>query len=158
VQQTRLEPRAPVDFSPDAFSKETAVFATEDPTWAIAYGIRSAACRRLLSACFYPGLQPGPTAQRRIFLSYSATDDGHPPTQPGVVYVLPREHFARMPSHTDAVLGPITECQWTSRTTVPVLQEVRVEPHDLSMNPHLHDFDTVTARSAQEPDGYPWLA
>lgn len=29
----RLEPRAPLDFSPDDYSKRTAVFATEDPTW-----------------------------------------------------------------------------------------------------------------------------
>lgn len=29
----RLEPRAPLDHSPDDWSKRTAVFATEDPTW-----------------------------------------------------------------------------------------------------------------------------
>jgi len=154
---TALRPRAPIDFSPDQFSKQTAVFATEDPTWAIAYGIRSVACRRFLSACFYPGLEPGTPSQRRIFLSYAATVAGQAPTTGGVVYVLPRDSFTRMPSHLDPALGPITECQWTSTETVPVADEIPVDRHDLPIPLLLHDFETVSARSAEDPAGYPWL-
>jgi hypothetical protein len=143
-----LQPRAPLDFSLDAFSKQTAVFVTEDPTWAIAYGIRTASCR-LLSVCFYPGLKPGRASQRRLFLSYAATAGGRAPTSAGVVYVLPAKHFTRMPSYTDPLLGPITECQWASTETVPVVEEVPVQPQDLPVAPLLHDFDSVSARSAR---------
>ena len=55
----RLEPRAPLDHSPDDWSKRTAVFATEDPTWAIAYAVRASDCPQFLNACFYPGDRPG---------------------------------------------------------------------------------------------------
>lgn len=43
-----------MDFSPDGFLKTTAVYVTEDPIWAVAYVIRSAACRRFLNACCCP--------------------------------------------------------------------------------------------------------
>lgn len=45
---SELTPRAPLDFSHDEFSKRTAIFATEDPTWAIAFAIRSAACQWII--------------------------------------------------------------------------------------------------------------
>jgi hypothetical protein len=155
---TALEPRAPIDHSADVYSKQSAVFATEDPTWAISYAIRSARCRRFLNACFYPGASLGDWSQRRIFLSYAATPDGRAPTEPGVVYVLPRTAFTRMPSYHDPVLGQITECQWVSTETVPVVAEVSVTPENLPSRPLLHDFDTVTQRAAQNPGGFPWLS
>jgi len=60
--------RAPVDFSPDGFLKMTAVYVTEDPIWAVAYVIRSAACRRFLNACCCPAAA-AEWRQRRTFLS-----------------------------------------------------------------------------------------
>lgn len=154
---TELKPRAPIDHSVDSFSKQTAVFATEDPTWAISYGIRSASCRRFLNACFYPDSSVGDWSQRRIFLSYAATQDGHAPTGPGVVYVLPSTAFTRMPSYHDPVFGSITECQWISTESVPVVTELSVAPENLQTAPLLHDFDTVTERANEDPDGFPWL-
>lgn len=153
---TALEPRTPIDHSVDNFSKQPAVFATEDPTWAISYAIRSAHCRRFLNACFYPGASATEWSQRRIFLSYAATSDGRAPTTPGVVYVLPRAAFTRMPSYRDPVLGQITECQWVSTETIPVVAEVSVTPENLPSPPLLHDFDTVTRRATHNPGGFPW--
>lgn len=154
---TALEPRAPVDNSIDTYSKQTAVFATEDPTWAVSYAVRSAHCRRFLNACFYPGTSGGDWSERRIFLSYAATDDGREPTEPGVVYAVPADAFTRMPSYHDPVFGHITECQWISTETVPVVAEVPVAPGSLPSRPLVHDFDTVTTRAAENPTGFPWL-
>lgn len=88
-----LEPRAPVDHSLDDYSKRTAVFATEDPTWAIAYAVRASDCPQFLNACFYPGDRPGTPAQRRLFYSYGRRLDGTVPVSPGVVYVLRASSF-----------------------------------------------------------------
>ncbi|WP_309082283.1 hypothetical protein [Zhihengliuella sp.] len=152
-----LEPNAPLDFSPDAFSKATAVFATEDPTWAMAYALRSPARRRFLNACFYRGGSAGDWSERRIFLSYAVGDDGHPTLSPGVVYVLGRDAFTRMPSYTDPALGLITECQFVSTAPVRVVTEISVGPANLPIEPHFHDDDVVSERSARRPDGFPWL-
>jgi hypothetical protein len=152
-----LTPKAPVDFSLDEFSKTTAIYATEDPTWAIAYAVRSSSCRRFLNACFYPGAAAGSWSDRRIFLSYASTEGGQAPTTAGVVYVLPGKSFTRMPSYTDPVLGPITECQFISTEPVPVLAEISVEPQNLPLMPALHDFKTVSSRASANPRGFPWL-
>lgn len=155
---TQLGPCVPIDHSNDHFSKQTAVFATEDPTWAISYAIRSPSCRQFLNACFYPGASPGDWSQRRIFLSYATTPQSRTVTGPGAVYVLPRDTFIRMPSYHDPVLGQITECQWISTESVPVIAEVPVVPENLPGRPLLHDFDTVTQRAAEDPGGFPWLS
>lgn len=182
-----LTPRAPLDFSLDEYSKRTAIYATEDPTWAIAYAVRSAACRQFLNACFYPLDTSGHQQPRRIFLSYAKNDDdaaapldapasvgtlGHVgtsapvsalvpvsngPLRPGVVYAIPRDQFRRMPPHTDPALGLILECQWASTETVPVVTEVPVTPQNLPITPLFHDFDAVAARAQQNPEGFPWL-
>lgn len=128
-----------------------------DPTWAISYGIRSASCRRFLNACFYPDSVAGDWSQRRIFLSYAATEDGLAPTAPGVVYVLPGATFARMPSYHDPIFGTITECQWISTESVPTVAELPVAPENLPTHPVLHDFDAVTERVAENPYGFPRL-
>lgn len=154
---TELDPRAPIDHSVDLFSKQTAVFATEDPTWAVSYAIRSASCRRFLNTCFYPGSSPGEWSERRIFLSYATTRDGRAPTAPGIVYVLPSAAFTRMPGYDDPLFGQITECQWVGTESVPVVAEIPVVPGNLPGLPLLHDFDTVTERADKDPGGFPWL-
>ncbi|WP_279402404.1 hypothetical protein [Arthrobacter sp. JCM 19049] len=93
----QLTPRTPIDHSPDTFSKSTAVFATEDPTWAIAYAVRPANTPGFLNACFYPGSTPGREAERRIFLSFALPENGQPPMDAGVVYVLPAQALAGCP-------------------------------------------------------------
>ena len=153
---SELTPRAPLDFSHDEFSKRTAIVVTEDPTWAIACAIRSAGCRQFLNACFYPLDSSGEAQQRRIFLSYAQNDDGGAPLCHGVVYVIARSHFLRMPPHTDPVLGPITECRWASTEAVPVVAEIPVSHQNLPMTPRFHDLAAVAARARGNPDGFPW--
>lgn len=154
---TELSPQSPIDHSPDDFSKLTAVFATEDPSWAIAYAIKTNGCRSFLNACFYPGTEARGRHERRIFLSYAATVDGTSPTSPGVVYAVPRSAFLRMPTERDPTFGVITECQWASTAAVPVIAEVLVTPEDLPAVARLHDHESVQERIAAEPHGFPWI-
>lgn len=155
----RLEPRAPLDHSPDEYSKRTAVFATEDLTWAIAYAVRASDCPQFLNACFYPGDRPGTPAQRRLFFSYGRRTDGTVPVSPGVVYVVKARFFERQPPAWDVDLGQvITECQWTSRDTVDVVAAVRVTPADLHGPIPTHDSAEVSARMTQYASGFPWGA
>lgn len=154
-----LEPRAPVDHSPDDYSKRTAVFATEDPTWAIAYAVRAADCPQFLNACFYPGGRPGTPAQRRLFFSYGRRSENTVPVSPGVVYVVKTRFFERQPPAWDVDLGQvITECQWTSRDSVEVVAAVRVTPADLPSPSPTHEPAEVSARMTQNPSGFPWGA
>ncbi|MDO5493467.1 MAG: hypothetical protein Q4F53_07645 [Nesterenkonia sp.] len=128
---TQLEPRAPFDLSADDYSKQTAVFATEDPTWAIAYAVRDEESRHFRSACFYPGAAVGASERRRIMLDFDVDDDGAPRLSPGVVYILDPTGFSRMPSHHDPEFGLITECQWASPTAARIADAVLVTPEDL---------------------------
>lgn len=153
----QLTPRTPIDHSPDTFSKTTAVFATEDPTWAIAYAVRPANTPGFLNACFYPGSTPGREAERRIFLSFALPENGQPPMDAGVVYVLPAQGFSRMPSYLDPQLGVITECQWISTDPVPVSAAIPVHPQNLPLQPRRHDHREAVRRAADEPHGFPWL-
>lgn len=152
-----LEPRAPIDFSVDDFSKTTAVYATEDPTWAMGYALRTAEVSPFLNACFYPAARAGQWSARRIFLSYARTASSRWPLSPGVVYVLPSAGFRRMPSYTNRQLGHITECQWIATEPVPVVAEIPVTPENLPLRPRRHDPDLVPRRATDEPDGFPWL-
>ncbi|GAA1412576.1 hypothetical protein AUR04nite_10030 [Glutamicibacter uratoxydans] len=152
-----LEPRAPIDFSLDDFSKATAVFATEDPTWAIAYAIRSPQCPGFLNACFSFGTQTPSIQNRRIFLSYAHGADSKPSFTDGIVYVVPRGSFRRMPAYEDPQLGWITECQWVSESTVPVLQSIEVSLANLPLVPRSHNAERVRLLSQKNPLGFPWL-
>jgi hypothetical protein len=152
----RLLPVAPTDMSPDAFSKETGVFATEDPTYALAYALRSPGCRGLLNACLYPGTVAD-VSRRKIFVSYGIPEDGGPVLAAGAVYAVPTEHFMRMPAYEDPDLGTILECQWLSPEPVPVVAEIPVTPDDYPGRVNRHDAAAVATASAADPRGFPWL-
>lgn len=62
-----------------------------------------------------------------------------------------------MPSYHDPIFGTITECQWISTESVPIVAELPVAPENLPAHPVLHDFDAVTERVAENPYGFPWL-
>lgn len=153
---TALVPRTPQDHSRDEYSKQTAVYATEDPTWALAYGVRDPSCAGFLNACLHRHQPDGSLGPREIFLSYGRSGDHAPPLSPGVVYLLPREPFIRMSSYEDELLGWITECQWAATGAVTILDEVTLHPEDLPLTPHLHDPAQVAERSRQDPLGFPW--
>ncbi|WP_372699850.1 hypothetical protein [Arthrobacter sp. JSM 101049] len=152
-----LEPAAPLDRGPDVYSKSTAVFATEDPTWAMGYALRDESCLRLLNACFHPLAADGSWGPRRIFLSYARPASGTPPLSRGVVYAVPRGPFTRMPPHDDPALGSIVECQWIATDPVPVMVEIVVEPLDMPFAVRTHDHDRVSAAMDADPSGFPWL-
>lgn len=155
----RLEPRAPWDHSPDDYSKLSAVFATEDPTWAIAYAIRALDRPQFLNACFYPGTWVGTVADRRLFYSYGRRPDGTTPVQAGAVYVLDADAFTRQPPYLAPEIGGIiTECQWTSTAPVDVVEAIPVTAADLTNPIPTHDPVLVRARMSQEPTAFPWGA
>lgn len=155
----RLEPRAPVDCSPDEYSKRIAVFATEDPTWAIAYAIKAPDCSQFLNACFYPGKRAGAAADRRLFYSYGRRPDGTAPVRAGTVYVLDADAFTRQPSYlAPEIGGVITECQWISTAPVEVVDVVPVTTADLPSPIPTHDPGLVRARMSQESTAFPWGA
>lgn len=154
---TSLSPARPLDRGHDTYSKATAVFATEDPTWAIGYALRNESCRQLLNACFHALASDGSPGPRRIFLSYSRPEGAASPLSQGIVYAVPRWPFTRMPPHDDPVLGPIVECQWTATEPVPVVAEIAVAPQDLPVDVRAHDYDRVRAAGDFDPHGFPWL-
>lgn len=155
----RLEPRAPLDFSPDDYSKRTAVFATEDPTWAIAYAVKAQDCPQFLNACFYPGEWASTAADRRLFYSYARRPDSTAPVQAGTVYVLDAGAFTRQPPYlAPEIGGVITECQWISTAPVDVVDVVPVTTADLPNPVPTHDPVRVRARMAQNPAAFPWGA
>ena len=155
----RLEPRAPLDHSPDDWSKRTAVFATEDPTWAIAYALRAPDCPQFLNACFYPGERAGAASDRRLFYSYGRRPDGTAPVQVGTVYVLNAGAFTRQPPYLDSDIGAvITECQWTSTTPADVVDAVPVTMSDLPGPLPTHNPDLIRARMAESSTRLPWGA
>lgn len=156
---TVIDPRAPLDRSPDAYSKQTAVFATEDPTWAISYAVRSKDCPQFLNACFYPGAEAGTTTQRRLFYSYGRRPDGSVPVSPGTVYVLDAAGFERQPPEDDPAVGStVTECQWTSLRPARVVAAFTVTPDDLPTPLPSHDTASVDARAHEGPAAFPWGA
>ncbi|RLY93838.1 hypothetical protein EAE32_00890 [Kocuria tytonicola] len=148
-----------MDHSPDEYSKRTAVFATEDPTWAIAYAVKAPDCPQFLNACFYLGKWAGSAADRRLFYSYGRRPDGTAPVQAGMVYVVGAGAFTRQPPYpAPEIGGVITECQWTSTTPVDVVDVIPVTTADLPNPIPTHDPVLVRARMSQDPAGFPWGA
>ncbi|WNB88367.1 hypothetical protein RGB72_10370 [Glutamicibacter protophormiae] len=116
-----------MDHSPDEYSKRTAVFATEDPTWAIAYAVKAPDCPQFLNACFNLGKWVRIAVDRRLFYSYGRRPDGTAPMQAGTIYVLAAAAFTRQPSYlAPEIGGVITECQWISAAPVEVVDVVPV--------------------------------
>ena len=140
-------------------SKRTAVFATEDPTWAIAYALKAPDCPQFLNACFYPDKWVGTVADRRLFYSYGRRPDGTTPVSAGAVYVLDAGAFTRQPSYVASEIGgAIIECQWTSTAPVDVVEAIPVTSVDLPNPIPTHDPVLVRARMSQDSAAFPWGA
>jgi hypothetical protein len=99
----------------------------------------------LMPASIPPDLL-GDLGNGRYFYPMGHGQTARYPCPRGVVYVLPRFPFARMPEYTDPELGPILECQWICETPVPVIAEVAITPEDLPRW-------VVTTHDAGEPEG-----
>ncbi len=152
-------PRSPNDHSPDAFSKQRAVYGTTDAIWAIFYAIlnRAPGAWSFLNAALQFADGEGGWSPMHYYFSLS---HGAPaePWRPGVVYVLPPEGFEQQPP--DRIGGtPVLEPHFARRAPVRPLAKLRVRPGDFPFLDRIarHDRKRVDARSAEEPYGFPWL-
>lgn len=159
---TEFELRTPHDLSVDEFSKRTGVYATSDSLWALMYALRDRRrVRRILNAALQVE-QGGGWSDVRYFLSLAPQPDaivtrGEDLLTPGVVYVLPPEGFDLMPSYDWPGLGRVREPHLLCPHPVRPVLAVPVMPTDFPLPVCLHDADTVDARCAADPWGFPWL-
>lgn len=156
-----FEPRAPKDFSPDEFSKRTAVFASSDGVWALMYALRDRTkVRRILNMALQ--VKEGDRWSRtRYFLSFAPVDsgvvDGRSLLSAGNVYVLAPEGFEQMPEYHWPGLGTVLEPHWANSQASRPLMRVTVSPEDFPLPVRTHNAARVDALSQTDPWGFPWL-
>ncbi|WP_420596289.1 hypothetical protein [Deinococcus sp.] len=158
---TCFEPRTPVDFSPDDFSKRTGVFAASDGLWAMMYALKSDRVRRIMNMALQIADASG-WASMRYFLSFASDDPtvkvGRDLLAPGFVYVLPRDGFVQMPPYLWPNLAEVLEPHWINPAAVTPLLCLPVMPNDFPLPVRTHDAARVAALIAADPWGFPWLA
>lgn len=156
-----FEPRTPKDFSPDEFSKRTAVFASSDGVWAMMYALISRArTKRILNMALQVH-EHGSWSPMRYFLSLAPrgpnVTEGRKLLQNGYVYVLPKNGFEQMPAYHWPGLGDVLEPHWATPHFVRPLMYVSVSPADFPLPVRTHDAAHVDALSQTDPWGFPWL-
>lgn len=125
-----LETLSPVRQSSDtsAFGNQQAVFATQDPVWAMFFAVLDRSnpefrsTRNGASTVIGGRREFGP----RYFFAVNDAMTRERMWRPGVVYVVDRKGF--MPDARD--LGVIDNAQWASVAPVKWLAKVRVTPED----------------------------
>ena len=157
---TVFEPHTPKDFSPDDFSKRTAVFASSDGVWAMMYALRNhVQTKRMLNMTLQLH-EHGSWSQMRYFLSLAPRDpdvtEGRELLQNGYVYVLPKNGFEQMPAYHWPGLGDVLEPHWANSHPVRPLLHVPVSPADFPLPVRIHDAARVDALSQTDPWGFPW--
>ena len=125
---SHFEPRTPKDLSPDAFSKQTAVFAASDGVWAMMYALANRArIKRILNMALQIR-DRGDWSSMRYFLSLAPRDpgvtDGRNLLQAGSVYVLPSHGFEQMPVYHWPGLGDVLEPHWANPQPIRPLMRV----------------------------------
>lgn len=161
---SRFDPRAPVDRSPDEFSKRTAVFASSDGVWAMMYALVDRdRVRGMLNSAIQVWVGGG-WSTHRYYLSLApdepvveGTFGGRQLLSPGSVYVLPSAGFERMPPYEWPDVGRVLEPHWASSDPVDAVLRIDVVPTDLPIDVRIHDADLVDARATDDPWGFPWL-
>lgn len=155
-----FEPRRPIDYSPDDFSKQEAVFAAGDGIWPIFYAVlnRPQPGLRFLNSALQFVSPGGGVSGMHYFFSVSRQDRAAPLWRSGTVYVLPREGFIRQPREQLGV-HTIQEPHWASLNHVRPLAKVAVSPEDFPLLAAVreHDEAEVSAKALRDPNGYPWL-
>ena len=154
-----FEPRTPRDYSADAFSKQTAVFAAGDGIWALFYAIveRQPAMRFLNGALQF--VDPaGELSDMHYFFSVTRELLPAQPWRDGSVYILPREGFTQQAPY-ELAGRKVHEPQWAAPSAVKPLARLRVTPRDFPLLDSVrgHDPFEVDLRAAADPDGFPWL-
>ncbi|RZU62271.1 hypothetical protein [Zhihengliuella halotolerans] len=151
-----LQPRAPLDRSPDEFSKRRAVFGSSDAIWAMCYALRGPSTNGMLNSCVHIESE-GAWTPPHYFLSLSGSDQRTDLLQPGWVHLIDKGTFERMKPYEWAGVERVLEAQWVSSCSVPVHSSVRVLPQDLPIRCRLHSAEAVERASADNPAGFPWL-
>ncbi|WP_291424104.1 hypothetical protein [Deinococcus sp.] len=158
---SEFEPRTPHDLSGDEFSSCTGVFAASEGLWAMMYALRGPQVKRMVNAALQLRQASG-LSDPYYFLSLApretSPESGRDLMAPGVVYVLPSAGFEPMPEYDWPGLGQVLEPQWICPHAVKPLFAVPVTSNDFPLPVRLHDADTVDARCAADPWGFPWLA
>ena len=156
-----FEPRTPKDFSPDEFSKRTAVFASSDGVWAMMYAlINRTRTKRILNMALQVR-EHGSWSPMHYFLSLAPRDpnvtEGRELLQAGYVYVLPKDGFEQMPAYNWPGVGDVLEPHWANPQEVQPLMRVSMSPADFPLPVRIHDAALVDALSQSDPWGFPWL-
>ena len=155
-----FRPRAPKDRSPDDFSKQTAVFASDDPIWPIFYAVldRTNSSLVMLNGALRFRLPDGTFSQTHYFFSLTETMQRRHPWREGVVYILPKRSFSQQQPYQ---LGgfEVFEPHWASPSPVHLLAKLRVTSEDFPFLDQVraHDDEVVSRRALQNPHGFPWL-
>lgn len=153
-----FEPRTPVDFSADDFSKQRAVFASSDAIWAIFYAVldRDAPIRFLNGALQFRD-EAGWGAMR-YFFSINQQAFERKPWKEGTLYILPRAPLRQQPSYT-LQEWDVLEPHWACTDEVKPLAKIRVGPQDFPFLNAVrsHDQRLVDFWASQDPEGFPWL-
>jgi hypothetical protein len=149
-----LDPRRAADES--EFGGQLAVFAASDGIWAMFFAIANRqVARSLVNTCF--SVDEGGEWKTYYYFSVNADAFEGDPWQEGTVYILPRAGFVR---EGGSGVEPPTELahQWASTLPVSPVASMRVTPKDFPFldDVHGHDLETVIARAASDPDGFPW--
>lgn len=135
-----LEPiRLSSDVTP--FGNQEAVFASDDPAWAMWFAILRRGDGFSSTRNGSIGIAGRSPSSRRYFFS---VNDGALTAQrfgPGFLYVLPRDSFQREPP----MLGVLDSAQWASPQAVRPLVRLSVDPDDFPF------LDRVVTHHAREP-------
>ena len=149
-----FEPRSPNEDSPDAFSKQKAVFAAGDGIWPIFYAImdRENYRFRMLNSTLQPETSPGHYADMRYFFSITEGMLSRKPFRDGVIYILPKHGFVQQPPY-ELVGRSVLEPHFASPEPVRPLAKLKVRPDDFPFLKVIreHDEATVRVRAGQDP-------
>jgi hypothetical protein len=153
-----FEPRQPADTS--EFGNRCAIFAAADGIWPMYYAIldRERYPMGLCNACVRVCSGTGGLSDPYYFFSISDAALRQRPWRVGMVYMLPGDSFELQPPLT--VDGfRIQATQAASPVPVKPVAKLAVGPGDFPFLQQIrgHDDELLHARSAADPDGFPWL-
>jgi hypothetical protein len=152
-----FEPRKSNDS--DEFGNRTAVYAASDGIWPIYFAlVNRQIVKSLVNACFRVVPPAGEPGDPYYFFSINAEAMAGPTWRNGTIYILPRAGFEHQPREQSRG-REVDIAQWASLVPVRPLARLAVTPKDFPFLQQVraHDMAVVSARSQQDPDGFPWL-
>jgi hypothetical protein len=142
------------------FSAQTAIYAATDGIWAIFFAIlnRSEIPMMIFNAAVRIRLPGQPFSPPFYFFSIDQEAFERGPYCPGMVYILPSAGFVQDPMQDYGGIE-ISVPQWAGHQAAAPLARLRVSPQDFPFLAQVrsHDPETLRARMAAEPNGFPWV-